>query len=102
MPINKKVISPDIVEAEKALIKKIKEDPEFLTKDPFLILQEFDVTPYLDKKGQFDYLNWASAWRLLNTLFPDAHHDIHRNNHAPVYLVAKPVNAIPNKMVAAL
>ena len=41
-------------------------------KSPFAELNKVDVSKYVEKKGQFNYLSWAYAVRELKKICPDA------------------------------
>jgi len=43
----------------------------------FKRLNAIDVTPYVEQKGQFDYLPWATAWRLVKDVDPKASFLVH-------------------------
>lgn len=45
----------------------------------FLNLRSIRVKHLFEKKGKLDYLNWAKAWELLKSNYPDANYKIHRN-----------------------
>lgn len=42
------------------------------SSDVFSTLSAIDVSEYVEKKGQFNYLSWPHAVRYLNTAYPDA------------------------------
>ena len=52
--------------------------------------QVLNAIPFADKierKGQFDYLSWASAWDLLKKAYPTANRTIYENVDADLSLI---------------
>lgn len=44
-------------------------------------LLSVDVKNYIEKRGQFDYLPWADAWREVLKLYPSANYSVERDEH---------------------
>lgn len=45
----------------------------------FLNLRSIRVKHLFEKKGKLDYLNWAKAWELLKSSYPDANYEVWRH-----------------------
>jgi len=41
------------------------------------ILKEVDISPHVEKKGNYDYVSWASALDILYSNFPKASYEVH-------------------------
>ena len=43
----------------------------------FEILKKVDISPHVEKKGNYDYVSWASALDILYSNFPKASYEVH-------------------------
>jgi len=43
----------------------------------FEILKKVDISPHVEKKGNYDYVSWASALDILYSNFPKANYEVH-------------------------
>ena len=50
-----------------------------MEKNIFKNLSSVDVKSMVEKKGQHDYLSWASAWHLVKTTYPDAQRKVYES-----------------------
>lgn len=51
-----------------------------MDKNYFTELSNVDVTPYIKKKTQFNYISWAHAWGELKKRYPTATSKVYENN----------------------
>lgn len=59
------------------------------TKNYYAELSKIDIKDKTERKGQFDYLSWASAWDLLKKVHPDANRIVYEHEHTglPIFPV---------------
>lgn len=50
-------------------------------KSVFETLSAINVKPYVKEKNKLSYLSWATAWKLLKEVYPDAQRIIYENDH---------------------
>ena len=50
-------------------------------KSVFETLSAINVKPYVKEKNKLSYLSWATAWKLLKEVYPDAQRIIYKNDH---------------------
>ena len=50
-----------------------------MEKNIFKKLSDINVKSMVEKKGQHDYLSWASAWHLVKTNYPDAQRKVYES-----------------------
>ena len=53
----------------------------------FEVLRKVDVSSYIEKKGKFNYLSWATAWDQLLSIYPDATMEVKRFNDLPYIMM---------------
>ena len=51
----------------------------------FTTLNKLNVTKHVEKKGKFNYLSWAYAWKELKTLHPAATSKVIKNKDGCIY-----------------
>ena len=51
----------------------------------FQTLSAIDITPYLKKKGNINYLPWSSAWAIVKERFSDAKYGVLKTNDDMAY-----------------